>query len=58
MQIVGVVKDAKYDRGEARRFRRCSSCPYRQDSTVGSLHFYVRTVGDPTQLLRAIPERS
>ena len=29
--------------------------PYRQDERVGSMNFYVRTSGDPAQLLRAIP---
>jgi predicted permease len=54
MQIVGVVKDAKYDRVK-RNAPAMFIVPYRQDSTVGSLHFYVRTSGNPTQLLRAIP---
>jgi ABC-type antimicrobial peptide transport system permease subunit len=54
MQIVGVVRDAKYDRVK-RDAPATFIVPYRQDSTVGSLHFYVRTSGDPTQVLRAIP---
>ena len=54
MQIVGVVKDAKYDKVK-RNAPAMFIVPYRQDSTVGSLHFYVRTSGDPAQLLRAIP---
>jgi ABC-type antimicrobial peptide transport system permease subunit len=29
--------------------------PYRQDTTVGSASFYVRTSLDPAQLLRAVP---
>ena len=29
--------------------------PTRQDTTLGSLSFYVRTAGDPAQLIRAIP---
>ena len=54
MQIVGVVRDAKYDRVK-RDAPPMFIVPYRQDSTAGSLHFYVRTSGDPTQVLRAIP---
>jgi predicted permease len=54
MQIVGVVRDAKYDRVK-RAAPAMFIVPYRQDSTVGSLHFYVKTSGNPTQVLRAIP---
>jgi len=54
MQIIGVVKDAKYDRVK-REAPAMFIVPYRQDSTVGSLHFYVRTSGDPAQVFRAIP---
>jgi len=54
MQIVGVVRDTKYDRVK-REAPAIFIVPYRQDSTVGSLHFYVRTAGDPTGVLRAIP---
>jgi predicted permease len=54
MQIVGVVKDAKYDKVK-RVAPPMFLIPYRQDTTIGSLHFYVRTSGNPTQVLRAIP---
>jgi predicted permease len=54
MQIVGVVKDAKYDKVK-RDAPPMFNIPYRQDSTIGSLNFYVRTSGNPTQALRAIP---
>jgi predicted permease len=53
-QIIGVVKDAKYDRVK-RDAPPMFIRPYLQDSTIGSLHYYVRTAGDPTQVLRAIP---
>ena len=53
IQIVGLVKDAKYS--EVKRpvppvvFR-----PIGQDTTLGSATFYVRSSGDPRQVLRAI----
>src|SRR5262249_40340165 len=53
-QIVGVVKDAKYDRVK-RDAPPMFILPYRQDSTIGSLHYYVRTAGDPASVLRAVP---
>jgi predicted permease len=50
--IVGVVRNAKYSEVKGQvpplYFR-----PYRQNS-VGSLAFYVRTAGDPTQMASAI----
>ena len=52
MVIVGVVRNAKYSQVKGQipplYFR-----PYRQIS-VGSLAFYVRTAGDPTQMASAI----
>jgi predicted permease len=54
MQIVGVVRDAKYDRVK-REAPPIFIIPYRQDSTIGYLHFYVRTSGDPAPIVRAIP---
>jgi len=53
-QIVGVVKDAKYDRVK-REAQAMFIQPYLQDSTIGSLHYYVRTAGDPATVVRAIP---
>jgi predicted permease len=53
-QIVGVVKDAKYDRVK-RAVPPMFIVPYLQDSTIGSLHYYVRTAGDPATVLRAVP---
>ena len=54
MTIVGLERDAKYagvkDAAEPQFF-----IPYKQDTTLGSLSFYVRTAGDPAQLIRTIP---
>jgi predicted permease len=51
--IVGVVRNAKYSQVKGQvppLFFR----PYRQNATVGSLSFYVRTGGDPLQMASAI----
>jgi predicted permease len=54
MEIVGVIKNAKYsdvkDKIPPQFFT-----PYRQDSTVGSMNFYVRTSRSPEQLMRTLP---
>jgi predicted permease len=54
IEIVGLVQDAKYsdvkDTVPPQFF-----IPYRQEATVGRTNFYVKTSGDPIQLLRAIP---
>ena len=54
IEIVAVVQNAKYsevkDDVPPLFFR-----PYLQSERVGSMNFYVRTSGDPAQLLRAIP---
>jgi putative ABC transport system permease protein len=54
VEIVGLVKDAKYndvkDDIPPVYFR-----PWAQDSTIGSLNFYVRTAMDPRQVMRTIP---
>lgn len=54
IQIVGLVKDAGYN-DVKNPAPPLFALPYRQDSTVGSMVFYVRAAGDPTQVLRAIP---
>ncbi|HEX4934468.1 MAG TPA: FtsX-like permease family protein, partial [Gemmatimonadaceae bacterium] len=55
IQIVGLMKDAKYsqvkDEVPPQFF-----LPWRQDSTVGALNFYVRSAMAPEQLLQAIPK--
>jgi ABC-type antimicrobial peptide transport system permease subunit len=54
IEIVGLVRDAKYsDVKQAippMYFR-----PYRQDADLGFVTFYVKTVTDPSPILRAIP---
>ena len=53
IQIVGLVKDSKYSEVK-QQVPPVYVLPYRQDTTVGSMSFYVRTSADPTQVLRAI----
>jgi predicted permease len=54
IEIVGLVRNAAYsnvkDSTPAQYFT-----PYRQDAGIGRINFYVKTAGDPVQLLRAIP---
>jgi predicted permease len=54
MEIVGLIKDAKYS-GVKQEMQPLFMTPTRQDTTLGSLTFYVRTAGDPSQLIRTIP---
>jgi predicted permease len=54
IQIVGLVKNAKYSQVKD-EVPPLFMLPYKQDSTIGSAQFYVRTAGDPMQVLRAIP---
>ncbi|OYV66762.1 MAG: hypothetical protein B7Z72_10755 [Gemmatimonadetes bacterium 21-71-4] len=54
IEIVGLVKDAKYS-DVKRAVPPVFFLPYRQDSTVGYINFYVRSAGNPQQVLRAIP---
>jgi ABC-type antimicrobial peptide transport system permease subunit len=54
IEIVGLVRDATYD--EVRDVMPPTFfMPYRQSGRVGALTFYVRTSGDPRQVLRAVP---
>ena len=53
-QIVGLVRDAKYSQVKD-EIPPLFFQPYRQDSTVGSMAYYVRTSLSPAQLLRTIP---
>jgi predicted permease len=55
MQIVGIVQDAKYNAVKD-EVPPVFFTPYRQDEDLGFLNFYVRTAGDPTSVLRAIPD--
>ncbi|HEU4629952.1 MAG TPA: ABC transporter permease [Gemmatimonadaceae bacterium] len=54
MQIVGLVQDAKYSEVKD-EIPPLFFTAYRQDSTIGSMSFYVRTSLPPEQLLRTIP---
>jgi predicted permease len=54
MTIVGVVQNAKYSDVKD-EIPPTYYVPYRQDTTVGSASFYVRTSLEPTQVLRMIP---
>jgi predicted permease len=52
--IVGLVRDAGYN-DVKQRAQPVFATPYMQDSSLGSLTFYVRTAADPIQTLRAVP---
>jgi predicted permease len=54
MEIVGLVRDSKYS-GVKDTTPALFFLPHRQDANVGSMNFYVKTSGDPSQSLRAIP---
>ncbi len=54
MEIVGLMKDAKYSEVKD-EIPPQFFIPWRQDSLVGSMTFYVRSAGAPEQLLRSIP---
>jgi predicted permease len=52
-RIVGVVRNAKYSEVK-RQIPPLFFRPYRQNATLGSLSFYVRTAGDPAQMASAV----
>jgi predicted permease len=54
LEIVGFMQDTKYSEVKGATPPLFFKA-YKQDTTVGDLNFYVRTAGDPAQLLRAIP---
>jgi predicted permease len=54
MEIIGLVQDAKYARVK-QKIPPLFFMPHRQDSNVGFMNYYVKTSGDPNQLLRSIP---
>jgi len=54
VQIVGLVKNTKYSEVK-QEVPPLFFTPYRQDSTVGAINFYVRTALPPEQALRTIP---
>ena len=54
MEIVGLVKDAKYSSVKD-TIPPLFFIPHRQDKNIGAMNFYVKTSGDPIQILRSIP---
>jgi predicted permease len=54
MEIVGVIRNAKYSEVKQDVPPQFFT-PYRQDTTVGAINFYVRTSRSPQQLMRTIP---
>lgn len=54
IEIVGLVQNAKYSEVK-RAIPPQFFLPYRQNEGLGFITFYVRTSGDPQQLLSAIP---
>ncbi|MBK6306363.1 MAG: ABC transporter permease [Gemmatimonadetes bacterium] len=54
IEIVGLMKDAKYSQVKD-AIPPQYFLPWRQDSTIGALNFYVRSSSDPEQLLQSIP---
>jgi predicted permease len=54
IEIVGLATNAKYSQVKD-EVPPLYFTPYRQDSTVGAINFYVRTAMDPIGVLRAIP---
>ncbi|HEU4563764.1 MAG TPA: FtsX-like permease family protein, partial [Gemmatimonadaceae bacterium] len=54
IEIVGVVQNAKYSEVK-QEIPPQYATPWRQDSTVGAITYYVRTSLAPEQLLRTIP---
>jgi predicted permease len=54
IEIIGLVKDAKYS-DVKNEVPPVYFTPWAQDSTTGTLHFYVRTSLDPRQIVRTIP---
>jgi predicted permease len=54
IEIVGLARDAKYS-SVKNDIPPVFFVPHRQQRRVGQMHFYVRTDGDPTAMLRAVP---
>ncbi len=52
--IVGLVRDSKYS-DVKRKIPPVFFRPYRQDSTIGSTNFYIRSGMDPSSVVKAIP---
>ena len=54
MEIVGLVRNAAYANVKQEP-QPLFFVPYRQDTTLGHLNFYVRSAGSPEQILREVP---
>lgn len=54
VEIVGIIENAKYSEVK-QAVPAMYFTPYRQDDSIGDMTFYVRTAGDPEQVLRAVP---
>jgi len=54
IEIVGIIENAKYARVK-QAVPPMYFTPYRQDDSIGDITFYVRTAGDPDQVLRTVP---
>jgi len=54
MEIVGFVRNAAYANVKQEP-QPLFFTPYMQDTTLGYLHFYVRSAGTPEQILREVP---
>jgi predicted permease len=55
IQIIGVVKDAKYSEVK-QEMQPLFFTPYRQGDGLGFNNFYLKTGMDPAQVLRAVPQ--
>lgn len=54
IQIVGLAKDAAYSSVKD-SVPPVFVIPWRQDTTIGFINYYVRSAGDPGPVLRAVP---
>jgi predicted permease len=55
VQIIGVVKDAKYSEVK-QEMQPLFFSPYRQRDGMGFINFYLKTGMEPAQVLRAVPQ--
>ena len=54
IEIVGLARDSKYSEVK-QKVPPVFTLPYAQDTTVGMMHFYLRTALPPEELMRAVP---
>jgi predicted permease len=55
IEIVGIVRDTKYHQVKA-PVPAVHFTPYRQNTAIGSINFYLKTTGDPEAVLSAVRE--